>query len=383
MIEKERMQAAIEAAEKHWKYLHTIPEMAFDEQKTTAYIKNVCAEYPVKFIDIGMETGLVCYLDAGAGTTVALRADIDAVPTEEGCAHFCGHDAHTASLLGAMHFLCGDISALKHNVLFVFQPAEEGTRGARALLDHGLLDKVPQRPSAIFGIHNRPEEQVGDIVVHKGPLMSEKSVFRIALTGKPGHGSMPHKCIDPITAASAIIMGVRTIVSLNTDPFKPCICTVSSVHGGTTESSAPETARLTGYIRSFDSYTHAHMEERLECLARRTAEAYECGCDIEIERVVPAVDNRADMYEIALKAAEKALEMSESAFGKKGNIVDSDPCLASEDFAVYSAEIPSFLYWVGSGTPGKENAMWHDPAFRVDPHYTETAVPVLAACALI
>ena len=383
MFEKKLLNESVKMANEHLGYLHTIPEMAFDEQKTTAYIKKVCAGYPVEVIDTGMETGLVCYLDAGAGSTVALRADIDAVPTEEGCAHFCGHDAHTASLLGAMHFLCGDISVLKNNVLFIFQPAEEGTRGARALFDHGLLDKVTQRPSAVFGIHNRPEERVGDIVVHKGPLMSEKSVFRIDLTGKPGHGSMPHKCIDPITASAAIIMGVRTIVSLNTDPFKPCICTVSSVHGGTTESSAPETARLTGYIRSFDKDTHARMEERLERITRSTAEAYECGCDIEIERIVPAVDNSADMYGIALKAAEKALEMSERAFGKKGNIVDSDPCLASEDFAVYGMEIPSFLYWVGSGTPGKENAMWHDPAFRVDPHYTETSVPLLAACALI
>jgi metal-dependent amidase/aminoacylase/carboxypeptidase family protein len=125
------------------------------------------------------------------------------------------------------------------------------------------------------------------------------------------------------------------------------------------------------------------MEERLERLTRSTAEAYECGCEIEIERVVPAVDNSSEMYAPALKAAEKALEMSECAFGNKGSIVDSDPCLASEDFAVYGTELPSFLYWVGSGTPGKENAMWHDPAFRVDPHYTETAVPLLAACALI
>ena len=115
--------------------------MAFDEKKTTAYIKKFCAKYPVKVIDVGMETGLVCYLDAGAADTVALRADIDYVPTETGCSHLCGHDAHTSSLLGAMNYLCGDISALKHNVLFIFQPAEEGTRGARALLDHGLWIK--------------------------------------------------------------------------------------------------------------------------------------------------------------------------------------------------------------------------------------------------
>ena len=169
LYNEERMKAAVKAAAEHWKYLHTIPEMAFSEFKTTEYIRKVCETYPVRIIDIGMETGLVCWLDAGSSRTVALRADIDAVPTADGPHHFCGHDSHSSALLGAMDYLCGT-EGLPYNVLFIFQPAEEGTRGARAMLDHGLLEKVPQRPERIFGIHNRPETDFGKALTRSSLL---------------------------------------------------------------------------------------------------------------------------------------------------------------------------------------------------------------------
>ncbi len=365
------MNEAVTLANEHWKYLHTIPERAFEEKETTAYLKQVCERYPVSIIDTGMDTGLVCFLDTGAEETTALRADIDAVPTEQGLQHLCGHDAHMSSMLGAVHYLSAVRETLPCNVLFIFQPAEEGTHGARAMLDHGILHRIPQRPARIFGIHNRPEADCGDVIVHKGPLMSEKSVFRITLKGRPGHGSLPHKCVDPIVAAGSLICSVQTIVSRNVDPFQPAICTFNSVTAGMSESSAPETALLTGYIRSFDHDTHERMTERLRRLAEDTAAAYECGCDIRIIHMVPAVDNSEEMYRLALKAAEAAV-------GKE-HITDSAPSLASEDFAVWGTEIPSFLYWVGSGTPGKDNAPWHDPAFRVDDRYMEVSVPVLTA----
>ena len=369
------MEEAVTLADQHWQYLHTIPERAFEEKHTTAYLRKACKDYPVDIIDIGMETGLVCFLDAGSDETVALRTDIDAVPTEHGPLHLCGHDAHMSSMLGAMYYLCAVINQLPHNVLFIFQPAEEGTRGARSMLDHGILDKVPDRPSRIFGIHNRPEADCGDVIVHKGPLMSEKSVFSITIKGKAGHGSLPHKCVDPIVAAGSLICGVQTIISRNVDPFQPAICTFNSVTAGMSESSAPETAQLTGYIRSFDHKTHERMEERLRTLAADTASAYECTCDVTITPMVPAVNNKDEMYKLALRAAE-------AAAGSE-HVIDSAPCLASEDFAVWGTEIPSFLYWVGSGTPGRMNAPWHDPEFCIDAHYHRTAVPVLAASVMI
>ena len=375
MFERRIMTEAVNLADKHRKVLHGIPESALEERKTTEYIRKNCAEYPVELIDIGMETGAVYYLDAGRDETVALRADIDGLPTEQGPQHLCGHDAHAGTMLGAMHYLCAVRESLPYNILFVFQPAEEGTRGAKIMLDHGLLEKVPQKPVRIFGIHNRPEIDCGDVVVHKGPLMSEKNIYTITYTGVPGHGSLPHKCVDPIVAAAAFVTGLQTVTSKNVDPFEPVICTVNSVRAGEPDIPVPKDAVITGYFRSYDHATHMRMQERVTRLAESIAEAYECSCDLKITHAVPALINSDEMYEIALRAAE-------SAVGAE-HVVDSKPCLASEDFAVFGEEIPSFFYWVGSGTLGKKCASWHDPAFCVDPHYMETAVPVLCASALI
>jgi len=187
----------------------------------------------------------------------------------------------------------------------------------------------------------------------------------------PGHGSLPHKCVDPVVAAASLISSIQTIVSRNTDPFRPVICTVNSVKAGDPDIAVPSDAFITGYIRSFDHDTHLRMEERLARLAESTAAAYECRCEIKITRMVPAVDNPDELYDTALKAAEAA--------AGKDRITDSAPSLASEDFAVYGKEIPAFFYWAGSGTPGKENAPWHDPAFRVDDDYLKTAVPLICA----
>ena len=204
------------------------------------------------------------------------------------------------------------------------------------MLDHGLLEKVPQKPVRIFGIHNRPEIDCGDVVVHKGPLMSEKNIYTITYTGVPGHGSLPHKCVDPIIAAASFVTGLQTVVSRNVDPFEPVICTVNSVTAGAPDIPVPKEAVITGYFRSFNHETHVRMEERLRQLAESTAEAYECGCDISIVHAVPAVDNSEDMYLIALRAAEAAV-------GRE-HVVDSRACLASEDFAVFGEVIPAFFY---------------------------------------
>lgn len=375
IFNKAEMAAAIQSAEKHWKQLHGMPEEAFREFSTAAYIQKICSGYPLERIDTGMETGLVYLLEVGGNETVALRADTDAVPTEEGPFHLCGHDAHAAGLLGAVRYLCSIREELDCNVLFIFQPAEEGTMGARTMIEHGLFDSLKQKPVRIFGIHNRPEADCGDVVVHRGPLMSEKSMFKVTFRGKLGHGSLPHKCVDPVVAAGAFICGLQSVISRNVDPFQPAICTINSVTAGTAASSAPETAVLTGYIRSFERATHDRMCERLRRIADSTAEAYECTCQTDIIYMVPAVRNSDEMYAVALRAAEAAVGA--------GHIIDSAPSLASEDFAVWGTEIPSFFYWAGSGIPGEVNAPWHDRSFRMDSRYMHTAVPLLCASVLV
>ena len=202
--------------------------------------------------------------------------------------------------------------------------------------------------------------------------MSEKSIYKVVFKGRPGHGAKPHKCIDPIPAAASFVEAVQTIISRNINPLHPAICTVNSIKAGDPDVPVAETAVITGYIRSFNHDTHSMMEERIRTLAEGTAAEYRCEYEAEIIPMVPAVVNSDEMYELAFKAAEKAVGAE--------HIIDSEPDLASEDFAIYGEIIPAFFYWVGSGEPGVESPSWHDENFRISDDYFKTAVALVVAC---
>lgn len=372
--ENAEMQQAIELAETLVRTLHQIPEESFQEHQTTAQVMAFCRACGMEIIDIGMSTGVVAYLNCHKEKTVALRADMDAVSTEHGADHLCGHDYHTASLLGAMQYLSRNAETLPYNVAFLFQPAEECTQGAAAMLRAGLLEKLPQKPFRLFGIHNRPEIPVGQIAVHAGALMAEKTNFTLQYTGRSGHGGSPHLCVDPLLAAAQFTVGAQSIVSRNVDPLEAAVCSVCSLHCGTPENFAPQTATMTGSIRTLHHPVHLRMMERLATLAEQTALGYECSFDLQWVPQVPAVVNDDTLYPIARRAAEKAVG--------SGGITDTLPCLGSEDFAVLGQAIPSFFYWVGSGAPGKANGAWHSDTFRVADGYLNVAVPLLVYAAM-
>ena len=365
------MKRAVETAERLAAQLHTRPERSFQEFETTRIVREFCRAQGLRLLDLGMETGAVALLEAGKPELVALRADLDAVDTEHGPAHLCGHDYHTAAALGAAQYLAEHRQQLTHDVVFLFQPAEECTQGARAMLDHGLLAALGRRPVRLFGIHNRPELLCGEIAVHTGPLMAEKSNFVLRLQGRTGHGGTPQVCVDPIAAAAQFIVAAQSIVSRNVDPLEAAVCSVCSIHSGTAANFAPEQAVLTGSVRTLRHDVHLRVCRRLETLAHSTAEGFECRCDWTLEHQVPAVDNSAALAAVARCAAQRT-----------GRVVDTRPCLGSEDFAVLGQEMPGFFYWVGSGAAGEENAVWHSPQFRVRPGYLDTAVPLLVYSAL-
>lgn len=369
MNETTGLENAVRRASSFAAQLHAMPEASFQEIAATRCIRTFCQACGTRLVELAMETGAAAYLDCGRADTVALRADIDAVPTESGPRHLCGHDYHTAALLGAMQMLCGMRDTLPHNVVFLFQPGEECTRGAQAMLSGGLLEKLPQIPARIFGIHNRPEIACGKIAVHSGALMAEKTNFSVRFTGRSGHGGSPHLCVDPLLPAAQFTLGAQSVVSRNVDPLEAAVCAVCSLHCGTEENFAPDQAVLTGSIRTLSHAVHQRVMERVGQLAMQTAAAFECGCELKWLPQVPAVTNGPQMYEIALRAAQKTVGAE--------NITDTAPCLGSEDFAIFGQKIPSFFYWVGSGEPGKENAAWHDPAFRVAEGYLRVAVPLL------
>ncbi|MBR0214183.1 MAG: amidohydrolase [Solobacterium sp.] len=381
------LQTEITAAKRIRELLHEHPEAAYHETFTTSEIRKkteACREFlrenpgkQLEIIELGMETGLVCLLNAGKAETIALRADIDSVETETGHKHLCGHDYHTSTLLGAMGYLCRTETELPYNVLFIFQPAEEPTDGAKAMLAHQLMEKLPQVPVRLFGIHNRPELPVGKIAVHQGSLMAEKNNYRVTFKGKAGHGGTPHHCIDPITGAAQFILAMQSVVSKNVDPFDNAICGVFSIHSGTEVNNPPDDAVLTGTIRSLSHEAFVRMIERVECIARSCAACYECSAELEWIPLVPLLYNSEEMTGLAYRAAKDTV-------GEE-NIVDTKPTLASDDFAVFGQKMPSFYYWVGSGPsePGQPGGRpWHDPGFCIAPGYLNIAIPLLIQAAL-
>ena len=367
--------------------LHRHPELSFQEVRTTALLKEKLDGLGLERVDLGMEIGVVALLrGAKPGGTVALRADIDAIAQQEaphdgalsctdGIMHGCGHDFHTVGLYGAARLLAAQRETLAGNVVFLFQPAEEVTQGAQAMLDHGLLDKLPEKPRYLFGLHNRPELPAGTIAVMEGPVMAGKSHFTITLHGKSGHGGSPHKCTDVIVAGAAVVNALQTVVSRDTDPLDSLVCSVLSIHAGTPDNFVPETLTMTGSIRYHQEQAHQKARRRLKELTLGVAAAYSCTAEVAFHPGVPATVNSPELTALARKAA---LELV-----KPDKVAAPRPDMGSEDFAVFGQHIPAFFYWLGSGFPGQSNPCWHNEHFRTDDSALPLAAALLAQSALV
>ncbi|OUO17265.1 M20 metallopeptidase family protein [Flavonifractor sp. An4] len=367
--------------------LHRHPELSFQEVRTTGILKEKLTALGLELIDLGMDTGVVALLrGAHPGKTVALRADIDAIAQQEaahdgamsqcdGLMHGCGHDFHTVGLYGTACLLAQRRDQLAGNVVFLFQPAEEVTQGAQAMIDHGLWDKLPAKPDCLFGLHNRPELPAGQIAVMEGPVMSGKSHFVITLHGISGHGGSPHKCTDVIVAGAAVVNALQTVVSRNTDPLESLVCSVLSIHAGTPDNFVPDVLTMTGSIRAHGTAAHRHAEERLRELTLGVSAAYGCTAEVEFHPGVPATVNSPAMTALARKAA---LALVDEAY-----VVSPAPDMGSEDFAVFGQDVPAFFYWLGSGFPGQFNPCWHNEHFLTDDDALPLAAALLAQSALV
>lgn len=358
--------------------LHRHPELSFQETRTTAVIRETLAPLGLEPVGLGMETGAVALLrGAFPGKTVALRADIDAICQQEpdgpgasgveGVMHACGHDFHTACLCGAAKLLSELRPTLHGNVVFLFQPAEEVTQGAAAMVAHGLWARLPAKPVALFGLHNRPEVPSGRIAVLPGPVMSGKVHFEIVLHGVAGHGGSPHKCVDVIVPAAAVVQAVQTVVSRSADPLDALVCAVCSIHAGTSENFVPDTLTMTGSIRAHSNAVLELAQRRVSAIVDGVCASYGCTAETRFLPQVPPTVNGPVLTALARKAAE--------ALVGPENVVQPRPDMGSEDFAVFGRDVPAFFYWLGSGFPGRENAGWHHERFRTD----DSALPLGAA----
>lgn len=365
--------------------LHMHPELSNREFDTTEKIRAFLSGLPdVRFAPLPVETGVVARIEGdGDGPEIMLRADIDALPqTEEyespwksrteGVMHACGHDLHTGALAGAALLLqrAKRDGALPGTVDLVFQPAEEGTTGARKLIDAGLFERI--RPQLCFGLHNWPSVPVGNVVCREGALMSAKRNFEIWLYGAGGHGSMPHLNVDPIVCAAAVVQSLQTVVSRNTDPLDAVILSVNRIEGGSPVNLVVDKVMMKATVRSLSERALDRTIARVETIVQKTAEAYECRSEIRWNERIPAVWNTPEMTETARACAA----LTDCA------VTDAPPSLASEDFALYRAFAPSFYFWVGSGTPGEPVEHLHRPRFHAHDEALRCAAELYAASAL-
>ncbi|WP_051621164.1 amidohydrolase [Paenibacillus sp. UNC451MF] len=353
--------------------LHRHPELSMQEVETTRKIKAFLAEEGITLLPLDMPVGVLAEIaGASEGPTVALRADIDALPVQEetglpyasieaGRMHACGHDFHTAAILGAAVLLKRHAHKLRGKVRLLFQPAEEKGTGARVMIEAGALEGV----EAIFGMHNKPELPVGTIGLSTGPLMASVDGFKIKVHGKGGHAAVPDAAIDPIVAASAIVGGIQTAVSRNTSPFDRAVVSICSFHSGTTWNVIPDVAVLDGTVRTFRQEVRHDMPDRLHRIAMGIAAGYGAEAELSWFSGIPSVDNDAAAVETVRNAAQ-ALKLK---------ITEAVPSAGGEDFAHYQEKVPGCFIWMG--TSGTEE--WHHPKFTLN---EEALIPGAALFAL-
>lgn len=349
--------------------LHMYPELSFKEYETTRKIKERLISLGVEIIDIGMETGVVGLLRGREdGPTIALRGDIDALPIKEissreykskidGVMHACGHDIHTASVMGAAMILSEMRDKLKGNVAFVFQPAEEVNAGAKMMVKHGLFDKL--KIDRIIGLHNNPEIPWGKIAIKKEGLMAAVDTIRIRVYGKGGHGAIPHATRDPIIAAAAMIMNVQTIISRNISPLNSAVISFGTINAGTANNVIPELVEISGTVRSFDPEDRNLLPERIKKIIESTAEGYRVEAELDYIFDLPAVYNPEDLTNLAYESCREVL-------GDE-YIYNPIPSMGGEDFAIFTENVEGFFFWLGVGNHEKDmNYVWHNPRFDGD-----------------
>lgn len=365
--------------------LHMHPELSFKEFRTTEKIKEKLVDLGIEIIDLGMETGVVGLLRGrGAGPTIALRGDIDALPIQElnnvpykskidGIMHACGHDIHTTSVIGAAIILAGIKEELKGNVIFIFQPAEEINQGAKLLVKKGLFTSI--KADLIFGLHNNPEIPWGKIAIKKGGLMAAVDTIRIKVKGKGGHGAIPNATRDPIIAASAMLMNLQTLVSRNVSPLDSAVISIGTFHAGTANNVIPELVEISGTVRSFVPETRQMLAERIREVLENTAKAYMVDVELEYIFDLPAVFNSEELTKLAYNAAREIV-------GEEG-IVDPTPSMGGEDFSIFMEKVPGFFFWLGVGNKEKNMSyVWHNPRFDGDDRAIINASAVLSNMAL-
>jgi len=362
--------------------LHRIPEPAYTELKTSAYV----ADY-LGHLGLAVKTGIAKFGVLGAqtfdepGKTLMLRSELDALPiseetglpfasTHEGAMHACGHDGHMAMVLGAATVLSEIKDRLSGQINFVFQPAEEGPGGAKPMIEEGIMDNPHVDYS--LGCHLWPGVEEGQVGVKAGPLMAAMDRFDLTIKGQGGHGAMPHLCVDALDVGTQIVNALQRIVSRQMNPLSPTVVTVGSFHSGTTFNIISEEARLSGTTRTFDPAIWESWSQRIDAVVSGICQAMGASYELDYQAGYPVTVNDEWM-------AGEINTVAASVVGQD-NVIVPDPTMGGEDMSFYLERSKGCFFFLGVGRPGC--APLHNPRFQFNEDVLLTGVEIYCRAAL-
>ena len=379
--------AALPDAVSWRRHLHAHPEISFQEHETAAFIARTLGGFAGGALQVAhpTPTSVVATLRGGkaGGRTIALRADIDALPiveetglpfasSNQGAMHACGHDGHTAVLLAVARGLAERRDELAGEIRFVFQHAEElPPGGAREIVAAGALDGV----QAVLGCHLMSTFEAGKVSVSAGPVMAAADFFDVTIEGVGGHGAFPHETVDPIAISAEIISSLQHIVSRTVDPLQSAVCSVTRIHAGSANNVIPPSVAFGGTLRCFDEGVRAAMHERFRAIVEGIAAVHRATATVRIDPAFDPVINDAALAARVEASARKA--------AGDGAFLRIPPMMGGEDFSVYARVAPITYWFVGARNPAA-GAEWphHHPRFTIDETAIQTAIAVMAQAAL-
>lgn len=365
--------------------IHRNPELAYQERATAALVASRLTELSIPHREGVGGTGVVGLIEGGhPGRTVLLRADMDCLPIQEendldfksqnaGRMHACGHDSHTAILLGAARLLAGRRSELTGRVKLMFQPAEEGGAGAVRMIEDGVLEN-PAVDGA-FMLHVNHSGYTGTVATAPGPVLAGADSWRIAVEGRGGHASRPQFSVDPVVVAAQVVTALQSLVSREVAPYETAVLTIGSLHAGTAHNIIPDRAVLEGTIRAYDDALMERLERRLAETAQGIARAMRATARVDFEMRYPPTVNDAAMAELAAGALRRVLGAE--------HVRDADPNFAAEDFSFVLQRVPGAALMLGVRHPSwEEPKPVHTPRFVLDEDAIPVGVASMAAVAL-
>ncbi|TFW30882.1 M20 aminoacylase family protein [Massilia horti] len=340
--------------------IHAHPELSYEEQRTADLVAARLTEWGIPIVRGLGVTGVVGIIKSGTGErAIGLRADMDALPMQElntfehasrhpGKMHACGHDGHTAMLLGAAHYLARHRN-FDGTVYLIFQPAEEGGAGARRMIEDGLFEQFPME--AVYGMHNWPGLPVGSFGVVAGPMMASSNEFRVVIKGKGAHAAQPHRGIDPVMVAVQVAQAWQTIISRERNPLDTAVLSITQIHAGSATNVIPDEAVLIGTVRTFTTGVLDLIERRMHDIANGIAAGFNATVEFEFHRNYPPLVNH-------VRETAFAIEAMKAVAGADKVDTDVEPTMGAEDFAFMLQEKPGCYVFIGNGE-GEHRAAGH------------------------